>query len=155
MNRETAAVVVFSLGTAALAFVLGANLYELIFLIPNWRTPEGLQAYRTLVAHRSPALFFQPLGNLSIVCLVVGTVLGWPSAAARRPWALGTTLAMLSALALTLAFFLPLNLRLFVRPLNDAWPEVAKLVDRWAALGYLRLAITGGALVAAMGGLRR
>src|SRR5258706_13737230 len=120
MSRDTTAVVLLSLGTVGLAFVAGANLYEQVFCIPSWRTPEGWQAWRTLTEHRNAGVFFLPAAGGGLLCLAAGTALGWNHPAARNPYALAATLAMLAALVLTGAFFVPLNMRLFVRPPSDS-----------------------------------
>jgi hypothetical protein len=57
MIRELVSVVLLSIGTLCISFVLGANIYEQIVFIPTWQTPEGLETWRTVVHRVNPGSF--------------------------------------------------------------------------------------------------
>jgi uncharacterized membrane protein len=144
----------FAIGTVGFALVLGANIFEQVVCVPGWRTEAGLRAWRELIRVRHPGYFFLTVAPISLVCLLAGTILGWDNLA-RRPYALAATITLCVMLAFTRAFFIPLNLRLFLRPQAQTWAETSRLVERWVRVNHVRVAFTAGAVVLAVMGLRR
>jgi uncharacterized membrane protein len=144
----------FACGTFAFAFLIGGNLYEQVVCVPRWRSPDGLRAGRSFTGKRHAGYFFLPLGAMALVALATGTALGWREGASNS-YALGATLAVLTALLFTRAFFIPRNRLLFMvdtATRDDA--NATSLMKQWVAANYVRVAISLVALASAFLTLR-
>ena len=133
-----------------LTMMFGAGAYQAVVIAPNWRTPEGLLAYRTLIHRRHDGHYFQVLAPVTIVVAVAAVILslaagtnavlaGWPLAA--------VTLAEV----FTVVYFMPPNRRLFFTP-AEAQPGALSraLVRRWERANLVRLAIMAAGVVAGL-----
>ena len=155
MDRSTIAIVLLALGAVCIALVLGGNIYEQIVCVPQWRSPRGLEYWRS-IGERHPGYFFLTFAPASLVCLAAGTAVGWRSSPMRNPYALYATLAVLAALIFTRVFFLPRNRLLFFPA--TATPDMALagvLLEQWIVGNYVRVAVTLSGLASALVALRR
>jgi len=156
MSRELASVVLVGMGAVALAFVIGANIYEQMICVPQWRTPEGMTAWRVMTSGVHPGYFFLTFAPTSLLLLGLGTAIGWNHPVERNLWALGATAAVLAGLILTKVHFLPLNSLLFLHPPPEqTHEEVLAMLRSWVGVNYARVAITLGGLISALVALRR
>jgi len=156
MASSEVAIALFGLGAACFAFVIGGNLYEVVVCVPRWRSPGGLQAWRTFTGPRHAGYFFLSFAPIALVLLAAGTALGIGDAPQRTPWAIYTTAAVLAMLVFTRVFFIPRNLRLFMLPtVTSDDDEAARLLRQWIAGNYVRVALSLTALASAIVALRR
>jgi len=156
MSRELASVVLVGMGAVALAFVIGANIYEQVICVPNWRTPDGMSAWRAMSRGIHPGYFFLTFAPASLLLLGLGTAIGWNHPAERNLWALGATAAVLVGLIFTRVHFLPLNSLLFLHPPPEqTHAEVLAMLSSWVGANYVRVAIAFGGLISALVALRR
>jgi hypothetical protein len=132
------------LGQASLA---GANAFEAVVEVPNWRRPEGLKAYRTFIAAASPGAFYRRLSPITIVLLAAGLALGFQGGT-RRDLLVGVALAanVLAELA-TVLYFFPRNRVLFEAP-EPGDPRAATLVEQWRVANLGRIAVVALGFVA-------
>jgi hypothetical protein len=154
MTRDNLALALLYVGTVAIAFVLGANLFEMVICAPGWRSPGGIDAWRSLTAKRNAGIFFLPLAISSLLCFIAGTALGWNHPAERNPFALGAASAVLVAMILTGTYLVPRAVKIFVGPALDP-AESARLLDQFLAVNRVRVAVAFAGLVSALVALRR
>jgi Domain of unknown function (DUF1772) len=148
---QSIGLVFLGLGTAGLAFVIGANLYELVVVVPAWRSMDGLRTWREVIARRHPGYFFLTVAPSALLCLVVGTGLGWSHSGRRTAFSLAAVAALLAGLVFTKVFFVPRNRKLFLEPPSDeSEGEVRQLVHQWIAANRLRVLIAGIGLMCAL-----
>jgi uncharacterized membrane protein len=156
MNRELVSVVLLSIGMVCTSFVLGANIYEQIVFIPTWLTPEGLDTWRTVVHRVNPGYFFLTFGPTGLVSLAASTAVGWNDPGGRYRFTLAAAAAVLAALALTAAYFVPTNMKLFLNPPADlSSAQATAMVERWIAVNRVRVAFAFVAVVCATIAMRR
>lgn len=142
-----AAVLLLAGGLVLQALLLGANAYEAVVDVPNWREPGGVEAYRRFSRARGPAHFYRVLSPATIAVLAVAVGLGawadlagWP----RMGLPLGAALA---AEGFTVVYFFPRNRALFSGEVSLEPAETARLVGQWATANLLRLAIVSAGLI--------
>src|SRR5690606_8852728 len=75
--RHDLALVLLIFGLLGQVALLGANLFEAVVDVPNWRTSAGLSAYRRFITQRNAGHFYRGLSPLTIVCLGMALGLGW------------------------------------------------------------------------------
>jgi len=137
----------------AQAALLGANLFEYVVSVPNWRQPDGLVAYRTLMRRRHPGHFFQTLVPVTTLLLIAALILGWRS----QPALIGAGLAsVVIAEVFTLIYFMPRNRALFLSPV-EAEPGALsmRLIREWSVAAVIRLAIVSIGVLAGLVALAR
>ena len=156
MDRGTIALIVYAAGTLLFAFMLGGTFFEHVMLIPRWREPGGLAAWRSFTGDHHNGYFFLPFGFAALVCLAGGTALGWQTSPARNPYAFAATAILLAGLIFTGVYFIPRNRLLFLpsTPLRDD-AEAAALLKQWIGAQYVRLTLLLGGLASAVIGLRK
>ncbi len=153
MDRQTLSLVLLNAGTVAIAFVIGANLFEQFIFVPGWQSPEGIEAWRLLTKQRHAGLFFLPLAVSSVVLFATGTGLGWKYSLERNPYALGATVAIFLALVLTGSYIAPRAYRLFAAMTSPA--DAARLLTQYQTANVLRLLLAFAGLVSGLCALRR
>jgi uncharacterized membrane protein len=154
--RESVGLVFVGVGAAGLAFVIGANLYELVVVVPAWRAMDSLRAWRAVIARRHPGYFFLTVAPASLLCLVIGTTAGWSGSSDRNVFSLVAVAAVFVALLLTKIYFVPRNEKLFLHPPHDeSESAVSELVHQWIAANRLRVLIALSGLACALIALAR
>mgnify|MGYP001408461019 CR=1 FL=1 len=136
-------------GLVMQASLLGANLFEAVVDVPNWRRPEGLAAYRTFTSVRNAGHFYRVLSPLTILVLLLALALGWGTLA-RNVLVGGALAAAVLAEAMTVAYFFPRNAKLFFANEAPAEPEAARLVGEWGRANLARSALVALGLVGGM-----
>jgi hypothetical protein len=136
------ALLLLGIGVVGQSALLGANAFEAVVDVPNWREPASLRAYRGFIRHRNAGHFYRVLSPLTIVALVLALALGW-SGLALRDVLVGVALATaVAAEGFTVAYFFPRNRRLFLAPEEeDPGPRSRALVEEWARANPVRVAV--------------
>jgi hypothetical protein len=130
--------------------ILGANLFEYVVNVPNWREPGGVVAYRTLMRRRHPGHFFQTIVPVSIALLVAALVLGWVDGGEVA--LVGVALAtVVASEVFTLLYFMPRNRSLFIAPVETEPGALSvRLVNEWAGAALIRIATIAIGVVASL-----
>jgi hypothetical protein len=134
----------FALAAALLtqAALVGANAFEAVVDVPNWRTPDGLKAYRAFTRARNPGAYYRVLSPATIVLLALGLATGWSGFAAADRLVAASLGATIVAEAATVAYFFPRNAALFFQPIEaEPGPKSRAIVDEWARANVARTAI--------------
>ncbi len=156
MTRQTVALVMLNAGTVALAFVIGANLFEQFIFTRGWQSPGGIEAWRMLTKQRHGGWFFLPIAVSSLLLLATGTALGWKYSLERNPYALAATIAVFLGLALTGSYIAPRAYRLFSAASAMPSPvDAARLLAQYRTANALRLLVSFAGLVSGLCALRR
>jgi hypothetical protein len=146
--------VVLAAALVGQAMLLGANAFEAVVDVPNWRSPDGLVAYRRFIAERNAGHFYRVLSPATVLTLLAALALGWAGGTARDALVGGALVAAIAAEAFTAAFFFPRNRQLFFEPIEDApGARSAALVDQWARANLVRVAIVAAGLGCGLAGL--
>lgn len=129
-------VVLLAVGTVALAFVIGGNLFESIICAPGWRAPDGIQIWRQLTKRRSAGVFFLPLAIGSWLCLTASAVLG------RDRYVLGAAGCVFVSLVMTGTYLAPRAVKMFAKPPADQTDaDARRLLDEFLRANPARVAI--------------
>jgi hypothetical protein len=129
-----------------LGITLGAGLYEIKIMLPQWFVRSAISGYsinakamqQTDVGRRFWA--FVTTGPLTLLTLT-NLVVAWQSAPPRHDWWMAATLVILAERLSTFVFFIPTAIRFQnadTRPVTNA----SRLVQTWLRLNYVRLALT-------------
>jgi uncharacterized membrane protein len=149
-------VVLLAVGTVALAFVIGGNLFESIICAPGWRGPDGIAIWRQLTKQRPVGVFFLPLAIGSFLCLAASAVLGWNAPASRNSYMLGASGCVFIALVMTGTYLAPRAIRMFVKPApNQTDADARRMLEEFLRVNKVRVAIALAALVCALLALRQ
>lgn len=131
------------------ACLLGANLFEAVVDVPNWRRPGGVEAYRQFIAVRHAGHFYRVLSPVSLVLVAAALVTGWGSP--TRDALVATTLvAGVVAEIMTVAYFFPRNARLFFAAEPPTTHDQRRLVDQWGRANLVRCVVVAIGVVAGM-----
>ena len=142
----------------ALGVDLGAGVYEARIVVPLWAggvpatLAEGNPFARVAIdaGMRFWAYVTTAVGILAVAALVFGLRTAPP----QRTWRTVAAIAELCVVAMTLLYFRPTLVRLFMghgAGLSDA--TIASTVHRWVALSWARIVISFGAWCAALAAL--
>lgn len=139
--RHDLALVLLIFGLLGQVALLGANLFEAVVDVPNWRTSEGLSAYRRFIAQRNAGHFYRVLSPLTIVCLGTAFGLGWGAHGPRNGLLTVSLAAAITAELFTVAYFFPRNRDLFFADELPSPERARALVGQWSRANALRIII--------------
>jgi hypothetical protein len=137
-----------------LGIAFGAGLYETRIAVPLWLRFAPGSGYRWDAAAARQAnvgirfWVYVTTVPLSLLTLANLATAWWAHDPVRRWW-LGAAAAALMDRVLTGVYFIPTMLEL-TRGEGPSGPEAVAKALRWVRLGYLRLAVTLGAWLAAL-----
>ena len=131
----------------ALGLDLGAGIYEATVVVPLWAegVPETLAAGNPYgrVAINAGIHFWAYLTSIVAVLSVVALVFGRIAPVPRRGWQTFSAIAELIAVAMTLLYFRPTLVMLFVgHGAGLSAGAVAAIVGRWVMWSRVRIAIS-------------
>jgi len=142
------------LSAAAIGLFVGAMLAEGCVLVPYWRSlaPGDFFAWYAANDRRLLGFFGSLTAAAALLALAAAAVAVWTRSPGRWP-AVGAAGLMIVAVLMFPAYFQQANARFAaaITPPADLPAELA----RWATWHWVRTAIAGGALVAALLALRR
>jgi hypothetical protein len=151
--RHDIALVMLMLGLLGQVALLGANAFEAVVDVPNWRTPDGLRAYRAFTHHRNAGHFYRVVSPLTILALAGALALGW-SALGQRDLLVGASLlAAVGAEVMTIVYFFPRNRQLFFAATEPAAESASALVDQWSRANLARVGLVLAGAVCGLLGL--
>jgi hypothetical protein len=151
MRRSTSRLLLW-LFVINLGIALGAGLYELRIVVPQWlaASPEGVQHWHGEAARRADTgrrfWVFVTTAPLTLLTLA-NLVAGWRATGRARGWWLGAGAAAVADRAITFGYFIPTMARLMDAP--DS-PQSVATAAQWAQLGHLRHGVLLAALLAAL-----
>lgn len=148
--RHDIALILLMLGLLGQVALLGANAFEAVVDVPNWRTPDGLRAYRAFIKHRNAGHFYRVVSPLTILALAAALALGWRSLESRDVLIGISVFTALAAEVLTVAYFFPRNRQLFFAGAEPDPGAAAALVDQWSRANLARVALVLGGAVCGM-----
>jgi hypothetical protein len=137
---------VINLGTA-----FGAGLYEHRIVVPEWVVANGAATHWNAEAARRDDTglrfwAYVTTGPLTLLTLL-NLVAAWRATGPIRRWWLAAALAILVDRVLTLSYFIPTMIGLMSAADSPASVSIA---TRWAAMNYIRHALTLGGWLAAL-----
>lgn len=150
--RDAIAVGLLQAGLLGMAMLFGANLYEVVVSVPNWRDADLLKAYRAFAVRRNPGHYYRVLSPLTNVVLLASLLAGWGAFPGRNAWVGAALGCMVAAELFTVAYFFPRNRSLFEG--NPDQAEVTRTVGQWSRANYLRMLITVSGFLLGMHALR-
>jgi len=134
---------------------LGAGIYEARVVVPLWAggVPQTLAADNPYgrVAVDAGIHFWAYMTSAVAVVAVLALVFGVLAAAPRRVWQTCAAVAELAAVAMTLLYFRPTLVRLFLgRGAGLSAAAVTSTVGRWVMWSRVRIAVSFVAWCAAL-----
>ena len=149
------ALITLSLFVIALGLDLGAGLYEARIVVPLWAggVPETLAAGNPYgrVAIDAGIRFWAHMTSAVALFAILALVFGFRAPAAPRAWRSFAAVAELGAVAMTLLYFRPTLVRLFMGHGAGMSAEViASTVKRWVMWSNVRIVISLVAWCAAL-----
>lgn len=141
MTSTHLALALLGLGVVGQAMLLGANAFEAVVDVPNWRDPEGLRSYRGFLRRRNAGHFYRVVSPATIVLLVVALIVDWRGMSARDLLVGAALAASIAAEVFTVAYFFPRNRRLFFQEDAPPGPDERALVDQWGRANLVRIAV--------------
>lgn len=142
----------------ALGLDLGAGIYEARIVVPLWANgvPETLAAGNPFarVAIDAGMNFWKYMTSAVALLALAALVCGLRTPTPERVLRTAASVAELCVVAMTLLYFRPTLIRLFMghgHGLSNA--AISSTVDRWVALGRVRIVVSFGAWCAALAAL--
>lgn len=135
-------------GLALQGSLLGANLFEAVVDVPNWRREGGLAAYREFTKVRNAGHFYRVLSPITILLLAAALITGWGDPT-RNALVAAALAAAVVAEVLTVAYFFPRNQKLFFAPAGPP-QNAAEIVAEWGRANVVRCAIVAAGLIAGL-----
>ncbi len=134
---------------------LGAGIYEARIVVPRWSSgiPETLQSGNPYgsVAIDAGVRFWAIMTSAVAAAALLSLVLGLLAPVPQRPWQIFASLAELVAVAMTLLYFRPTLVRLFMgHGAGLSATAIASSVRRWVMWSMVRIAISLLAWLAAL-----
>ena len=141
------------LSVAALGVFLGANITEGCLLVPYWRSLAPADFFAWYATNDRRLLgFFGPLTTITVlIVLATAAIAVWTRAAGRWPMAIAAGLMVVAVLMFPL-YFQGVNARFAGGIIAPA--DLPGALARWELWHWVRTAIAGGALLAAMSSSR-
>lgn len=144
----------------ALGLDLGAGIYEARIVVPLWArgVPETLAAGNPYgrVAIDAGMRFWAYMTSAVALCAILALVFGLRTPPSQRAWRTFASLAELAAVAMTLLYFRPTLVRLFMGHGAGLSPDaVDSIVHRWVMWSRVRIAVSFIAWCAALQVLTR
>ena len=139
----------------ALALDLGAGVYEARIVVPLWAAgvPATLAAGNPYgrVAIDAGMRFWAYVTSGVALLAVLALVLGFRAPAPQRVWQISAAVLELCVVAMTLLYFRPTLVRLFMGH-GAGLPvgAVQSTVDRWVLLSRVRIVVSAAAWLAAL-----
>lgn len=148
------ALLLLGIGVLGQAMLLGANSFEAVVDVPNWRDPASLRAYRAFTKHRNAGHFYRVLSPLTIVALVAALGVGWSGPGAREALVGGAVFAAVTAELFTVAYFFPRNKLLFFEPAEEEpGARSRELVEQWGRANVVRVSLSTLGVISGLIGL--
>ncbi|WP_280442743.1 DUF1772 domain-containing protein [Nocardia brasiliensis] len=153
MTAFSATAVCLAVAKVGIAHEFFGHVYENIGRIPNRFAQDNRpgvpdQRMSSLLSPGSPFRYFAPAGPITVVTALGALVTG-RRAADRRPWLVLTAVGVLGTDALTAYIIRVLNIPLFVAGHTVASPQQESMLRTWYRLNTVRIAVLGGAWLAA------
>jgi hypothetical protein len=150
MARITLWLFVISLGLD-----LGAGVYEARIVVPLWAggIPETLAAGNPYgqVAINAGIHFWAYTTSAVALCAILALIFGFSTPARQRAWRTTAAVLELGAVAMTLLYFRPTLVRLFMGHGGGlAGAVIASTVSRWVMWSRVRIAVSAAAWCAAL-----
>jgi hypothetical protein len=144
----------------ALGLDLGAGVYEARIVVPLWANgaPATLAAGNPFarVAIDAGIHFWAYMTTTVAILAVAALVFGLRAAPPQRTWQTVAALAELCAVAMTLLYFRPTLVRLFMgHGAGLSAAVIESTIRRWVMLSWVRIALSFGAWCAALCALSR
>jgi hypothetical protein len=156
---HTIATVILWLFVIALGLDLGAGLYEARIVVPLWAggVPDTLAAGNPYarVAIDAGMRFWAYVTSTVAILAVLAVIGGVFAPAPQRVWQMAAAALELVAVAMTLLYFRPTLVRLFMGHGAGLPPAaIVSTVHEWVALSRVRIVISAVAWCMALNGLR-
>ena len=142
----------------ALGLDLGAGIYEARIVVPLWASgvPETLAAGNPFarVAIDAGLRFWKYMTSAVAILALAALVFGLHTPPAERTWRTMAAVAELCVVAMTLLYFRPTLIRLFMGHAEGlSHAAVSSVVRRWVLLSRVRIVVSFGAWLAALAAL--
>jgi hypothetical protein len=131
------------------SFFLGGHLFEMIALVPNWRSgsPVDVARYRDFLSQSGPGAFFQIILIPTLIAAIVSAILVWPKRSLRGGALIPIVVIVLYGVWTTM-YFVPINAYIG-QPTYE--PERLKvLVSGWVFWEMVRAGLVSVGLVGAV-----
>ena len=156
---HTIAAVILWLFVIALGLDLGAGIYEARIVVPLWAggVPGTLAAGNPFarVAIDAGMRFWAYTTSTVAMLAILAVIGGFFAPAPQRAWQIVAAVLELAAVAMTLLYFRPTLVRLFMgHGAGLSTPVIVSTVQRWVAFSRVRIAISAVAWCMALNALR-
>lgn len=152
MNKRTAMKVVIWLLVLFTGVALGAGIYEIRVMVPQWlSTVNGVTVWHAEMAKSAdPGLNFWAFvttGPITLLTLL-SALLVWKTKGSVRRWWFVVLAFLLVDRAMTFGYFIPTMVELMDGKLAQA--DAVRTAQQWANLDIVRLLASAGSFVAAI-----
>ena len=156
---HTIAAIILWLFVIGLGLDLGAGVYEARIVVPLWAggVPDTLAAGNPYarVAIDAGMRFWAYVTSTVALLAILAAIAGVFAPAPQRVWQIAAAALELVVVAMTLLYFRPTLVRLFMGHGAGLSPDaIVTAVHRWVALSRLRIAISAVAWCLALNALR-
>ncbi|HEY3884262.1 MAG TPA: hypothetical protein VGL62_03570 [Vicinamibacterales bacterium] len=156
---HTTALIILWLFVIVLGLDLGAGIYEARIVVPLWArgVPETLAAGNPYarVAIDAGMRFWAYMTSTVALVAILALISGFFAPAPQRAWQLAAAVVELGAVAMTLLYFRPTLVRLFMgHGAGLSTAAIQSTVHRWVSLSFVRIVISAVAWCVALCGLK-
>jgi Domain of unknown function (DUF1772) len=116
------------------------TIYNSVVDAQSWRSdiPASIQTARDYFHHVDPRCFYEVVGPVNLVLIVLTLILFWKDSVSLRFYFAASFASYAAILILTLAYFFPRNLILFTSSIPDHVEQIRIASAQWSAMNWLR-----------------
>lgn len=116
------------------------SIYNTVVDAKSWSSdiPASIQTARDYFQHVDPRRFFEVVGPVNLILIVLTLILFWKDSFSLRYYFAASLALYAAILVLTLAYFFPRNLILFTWSISDHIEQIRRASAQWSAMNWLR-----------------
>jgi hypothetical protein len=116
------------------------SIYNTVVDAQSWGSdiPASIQTARDYFQHVDPRRFYEVAGPVNLILIVLTLILFWKDSVPLRFYFVASFAGYAGILILTLTYFVPRNLILFIWSISDHLEQIRTASAQWSAMNWLR-----------------
>ena len=116
------------------------TIYNSVVDAKSWGSdiPASIQTARDYFQHVDPRRFYEVAGPINLVLILLTLILFWKESVSLRFCFAASLASYAAVLILTLAYFVPRNLILFIWSIPDHLEQIRTASAQWSAMNWIR-----------------
>jgi Domain of unknown function (DUF1772) len=116
------------------------SIYNTVVDAQSWGSdiPASIQTARDYFQHVDPRRFYVVVGPVNLILILLTLILFWKDSVPLRFYFATSFAAYAAILILTLAYFVPRDLILFIWPISDHLEQIRTASAQWSAMNWIR-----------------